>query len=197
MTTDKTLVQILPVEAWNELCCHYDRQTTRQPCFVELDCQTGTLTARYNPEIGNAIPCSVWHGHEQRWDIPCLTADAANELMDDITPLAQRVLDGYSSEWDGSNHVAHFTADAHAASEEIAETIDAINVSEDNGVSCWDAGDWLNSSTVDGLGADTDDDGVAALARQFETEAAEQNIVLRGTEEYLAGLRDAMRDSNA
>src|SRR5437764_9511873 len=73
---------------------HYQGELAPQPCLIALDLEDGELTARYNPEIGSGIPESVCHGRTLWWDIPCLTAESANELMDDIKPLAARELAG-------------------------------------------------------------------------------------------------------
>jgi hypothetical protein len=103
----------------NELHYHYEGQANAQSCYVELDCEQEVLTATYNSEIGNAVPFSFWHGHDQRWCIPCLNAPAANNLLQSIQPIAERVISGYESIWDGNNFIAKFTDDAQAAIEEI------------------------------------------------------------------------------
>jgi len=138
-------IRIIKLEAPNALHCHYDGQTSSQGCYIELDCEAGTLTASFNGEIGNAIPFSVYHGHDQWFSIPMLTGDAANELMSEIAPLAERVVDGYDCDWDGRNNVATFTDDAQAAIDEIREICDTIEVDELNGVQEYDASEWLNA----------------------------------------------------
>ena len=190
MTT--TTVEIRRVAEWDALHCNYQGQTERQGCYIELDCQTGLLTATYNAEIGNAIPFSVYHGHDRRWGIPCLIADAANDLLDEISPLAQRVLDGYTSEWDGNNHVARLSDDAQAAEDEIERLIDDLRVDETNGISDADAGEWL-TETDPAITAQTTDEEIAALAEQAEQDAAYERIVLIDAEGYLTRLRDEMR----
>lgn len=79
-------VSIQKINSADELHCHYDQQTSAQPCYVSLDCGTGELTASYNVEIGSAIPFSVYHGHVRRYGIPCLTPEAANDLLETIAP---------------------------------------------------------------------------------------------------------------
>jgi hypothetical protein len=176
----------------NELHRHYDRQTNAQGCYIELDCANDTLSASYNAEIGNAIPFSVYHGHDQRFGIPCLTGDAANSLIDDILPLAERVVAGYKSEWDGNNHVASFTDDAQAAIEEIEEKCNAIDADESNAVVEWDVGDWLDNGNQPD--ADTSDADLAQMVS--DSEPYEDNIVINGDiEEYYNRTRyEARRD---
>lgn len=137
-----TKIRIIPA---TQLHCHYAQQSSAQPCYIELDCAEGTLLASYNGEIGNAVPAAVYHGHEQRFGIPELTTEAADELMAEIAPIAERVVAGYESEWNGNNHVACFTDDALAAIDEITKICDAVEADESNSIQEWDAGDWLSS----------------------------------------------------
>jgi hypothetical protein len=127
-------LEIRRVEQWDALYRRYPGRPQPQPCYIELNCAFGVMQAEYDARI-TAVPMSVWHGHIRRYGIPCLTADAANELMDEIAPLAQQVLDGYESEWDGSNLIAAFDEDAQQAEERIAQIIDNLLVDDTNTVS--------------------------------------------------------------
>jgi hypothetical protein len=178
-------VRIIRVNG-NELHCHYSRQTSAQGCYVELDCKNETLSASYNAEIGNAIPFSVYHCHNQRWGIPALTESAANDLLDEILPLAERAVAGYESEWDGNNHVAKFDDDAQAALDEIAEICDAIEPDESNSLQEWDVGDWLDNG--DKPDAETSDDDLAKMVSDAEPD--DDNVVINGDiEEYFNEIR--------
>lgn len=174
----------------------YPGQTEAQGCHVELDCESGELTADYDTEIGNAVPMRVWHGHTQRWGIPALRGEACNELLEQLAPLAQRVCDGYRSEWDGSNHVARFDADAEAAREEIARLCERA---DDRDVLCvWDAADWYAAVGSRGqqraaLGitaATTDAELDAIVGREREQAASDGVDEVEGLRGYLTGLRD-------
>ena len=119
-------MQIKTVEG-KKLHHQYPGQTSPQPCYVELDCEAENLSADWNGELGNAVPLSVWHGHTRRWAIPALQAQAANSLLDEIAPLAQRVIDGYTSEWDGNNHVAGLrTPTIHSAPQKARWSKDCL-----------------------------------------------------------------------
>lgn len=192
-------IEIISVTG-NELFHHYRGQTSAQPCNVSLDCRSGKLCAEYNPEIGNAVPAAEYHGHVQTWRIPCLRERPANALLSDIEPLAARVVAGYSSEWDGSNHVAAFTGDAQEAIEAIDALCDAADPSD--GVRAWDAGDWLTASgntrreTVRaelGIAADTTDEELGGIEARVEEEATASGEVdvLTGTRSFLRALRDS------
>lgn len=183
----------------NELFRHYRGQTSAQPCNVSLDCRSGKLRAEYNPEIGNAIPAEEYHGHVQTWSIPCLRASAANALLAEIAPIAERVVAGYSREWDGSRYRAAFDEDAHSAIRDIESLCNAADPSD--AVKAWDAGDWLTASgntsrdavrAEFGITADTTDEGLGAIEARVEEEAAASGEadVLTGTTAFLRRLRD-------
>jgi hypothetical protein len=190
-----TKVEIRPVEGAADLFMHYQLQTQRQGCYIELDCRSGLLTAEYNSEISNAVPCTVWHGHDQRWPIPLLRGQSANALMDEIAPLAQAVLDGYASVWDGSNLVAHFSPTAQAAIEEIATLCSATEwMDAEHALSEYEAGDWLQECWRDHVRCDLTDDQLHTLAEDLESCALDEGVVLYGTEDYLAERRQILRD---
>lgn len=183
----------------------YSGQTQPQACFVELDCESGKLTARYNPEIGNAVPAHVWHGHTQRWPIPALRLEAAAKLLLDIGPLASRVVAGYLSEWDGSNHVAAFSNAAQDAMGEILSLCERVDAEDAERV--WDARDWLESGgraealsglAEIGLSAATTDEELSKLADRLEDDAREEGVdQLENTEGYLIAVRAEMKSDAA
>jgi hypothetical protein len=104
----------------------------------------GTLSCEYDPEIGGAVIEAVWNGRILRYAIPCLTAEAADRLMVEVTPLATRVMAGYEEEVVGADSFGHLSDDAKAATDEIEErcwedTGDLVQVAE--------AAEWLASKT--------------------------------------------------
>jgi hypothetical protein len=123
----------------------YPKRNAPQGAYIELDCKTGRLAADWNAEIGNAIPFSVHHGHDRRYSISSsMSATAINELLDELAPIAQRIIDGYDAKWDGNNNVAVLNEDAQAAETEL---IEAIGDEEDQPkIEVWDVQDWLFSN---------------------------------------------------
>ncbi len=102
----------------------YPIQCEPQGAYIEIDCANETISSSHNGEIGSAVPFSVWHGHDQRFSIsPYLTVDAINELIDEIAPLAQQVIEGYESIWNGNNHIASFSNKAEIALLSIDEAV--------------------------------------------------------------------------
>lgn len=189
-----TTVQIKTLINHAELAHRYPGQNQQQPCYIELDCKTGVLTACYNSEIGTTIPFSVYHGHDIRWSIPCLIADTANELLAEIAPQSQTILDGYTSEWDGHNHVAHFTTDA----QEAKDTIERLCYNYDGTNECVqiiDAGDYFYEVHPElGLTADIDDESLESIAALQDSEALVEGYVLDGTIEWLTEKREALKN---
>lgn len=199
-TTPETAITITPVEG-DELHHQYPGQTAPQDCYVQLVCETGELSASYNGEIGNAVPVGVWHRRVRRWTIPALTESAANALLEEIAPLAERVVAGYSEVWDGSNHVGEFDADADAAVEAIARLCDR-DWSEGEVIAVWNAADYLgNIGSVQAqaralkVTTTTTDDELDTIAEETEAEAAP--AVVNGVRKHLERLRDELRGSDA
>jgi len=136
------MITIDPVRG-AELLCRYPRQSEPQPCYLSLDCETQRIWCTYDAEIGNAVPTHVWHRRTLRWSIPPLTAEAANDLMERVRPLAAQIVAGYEAVWDGSNHVGRYTADAEAAIEQIERICDGP-WDETDVIESWDTEDWLS-----------------------------------------------------
>lgn len=108
--------------------CKYDSQHDVQSAYVELDCRNEKLYSTYDSSIGYSVPLSVWHNRELRFGIsPYLKIDAINALLDEIAPLAQRVIDGYEEEWDGSNYIGMYTDDAEEAKSAIESLCDSAD----------------------------------------------------------------------
>lgn len=118
-------------------------QSSPNPAFLELDCGTGGLHLDWNASPG-MTPMNVWHGHALRWSVPpYLTQEQCDALLADETvrTLAARITAGYSSEWDGSNHVGRLTADASDAQDSMDSYLQANYQVGDAEV--WLAADYL------------------------------------------------------
>lgn len=205
MTTEtESAVTIVEVED-NALHRQYAGQNRPQPCHVSLDCANGRLTAEYDPEIG-AVPFSVCYGHVQRWSIPALTADAANGLLAEILPFAERMVAGYERVWDGNNHVAVFSDDADEADDAIISLCDRARADADehSTVQAWDASEWFGgignaAAQCEALKitAETTDDELRTIADAADVEAADDDDVdvLNGTLRHMEWLREKAIDA--
>lgn len=115
----------IPVRRISDYRYTFPGQYREQNAFFELDTQTGKVNAMHNPEIGNAIPFSVYHGIDRRYSFnPYIKMRTVNDLGKKLIPLFQRVINGTSIEWDGSNNIAILSEDAHAAEMEICNMIE-------------------------------------------------------------------------
>ena len=169
------------------LFCLYRGQQSTQGTYVELNCRDGLLRADYNPVIGSGGPRAGWHGHDRRYSIPLLQMDTVNVLMEEILPLAQRVVDGYEAVWDGHNYIAQLSEDTMDAEDEIERVISYYEADLHWG----DASDWLydiRSEIIERLrsGAATIDQ----LIDEYQGIGFEDDPILTGLRphiEYLAG----------
>lgn len=180
-----------------ELHCRYPREHKPQKCFVELDVRTGDLSAEYNGEIGNAVPFDVHNCHRLRWSIPALRDEAANALLAEIAPLAERLVAGASEHWDGSNAVSLLDADAKMARGEIERICERAG-GEGSELVVWDAADWFAplgsrhaQATELGIVATTTDAELSDIAAR-ELAKADGVDEIEDCEEYLAKIRDGV-----
>lgn len=204
MTETALSVQHLDTDHATTLWHRYEQQREMQPCHLLLDLEDGTFTADYNPELEprSSSPASVWLGRELWWQIPCLTAAGANELLDELAPLAVRVLAGASIEWDGSNSRGYLDTDADAASKQIAARCGSIDALDLPHVAEVDAGDWFAGIDL-GVTADTTDTELSALADQLADEATQagtgghpaERVVVWGLDEFLQSERSTAREA--
>lgn len=207
-------VRIIECTDPTELFRHYQGQSEPQGAYIELDTQDGTLHATYNSEIGNAVPFSVYHGLDRQYGIPILTADAANRVMQEIAPLADRIIAGTKAEWDGNNTVAILDDDALAAEEELEEHLGLP--SQDHGyrggpnqgfpesdlVGVWDIDGATNGLEVDeyGITADTTDTRLDEIEKEILSDlvaCGESPVaVCHGLDDYLRELRDDLAEDD-
>lgn len=110
------VVFVSPPAALHE---HYLGEINPQGVFIRLDLEDGELSAGPDEVVGTGVSGAEFWGRTRRYRIPALTADVANALLEELTPLAQRVLDDSEVEWDGDNWVAALGPDARDAEEEI------------------------------------------------------------------------------
>lgn len=198
-------VTITPCTEPAELHRHYPGQTEPQDCFIALDIRDGHMWADYNPEVGNGVPADVWHGLVRRYDIPPLTAQAANRVMEEIRPLAERIFTDSEEVWDGSNHVARLGDDAVAAEEEI---LARFGEDPEDRQDAWDPADLVSVWDIDGatnggeaeeygITAATTDERLAEIEEQIRHDLAgisdSDVVVLDGVDDYLEQLRDDQR----
>lgn len=174
ITTDNLSGALYP------LYCRYPGQTAPQPAYVELDTETGELSADYDGEIGPAVPAAVYEGRVRRYQVP--KPDAwrladIESLLAEIAPLAERVIDAG-------------TEDLHKIECEIEAMIEDMQPRRGDIVGVWQAADWLDGVDVAqeyGIGSHTTEAELEAIAAQIEAETEADGVQLEGVLEYLEG----------
>lgn len=193
-------VRIEKLEAFDALYCRFPTQTERQPCRLNFNPDLGLMWCDYAPSIGGGTTAERFHGMILYVEIPCINADAANRLMEEAAGLAETVMDGWRSFWNGSNLVGQLNASAQAAFGEIERLCAEENFAE---------GDYLMPEQISapewfvdgptGVTADTTD---AELRSMVEVEVGfalrEANGLLLDHDDvlqYLTAARDKARET--
>lgn len=166
----------------------YPSQSNAQNAFIQLDCRNEVLRAGYNPEIGSGVPFDVHYGHLRRYDVPAdVNGESLKEFMNsvEVKELCERVIDGYSSEWNGNNHVAELDDDAQEAEAELEELVENAFDYEGDRIAVWDIGEWLDAG-FDDVDAYTSDAELEETVEFIVSDADDQNVELEGdVEQYL------------
>lgn len=199
-------ITIVRVGGDSDLHHKYPSEREPQPCHAWLDCRADTLSASYDAGIGTAVTQDVYYGHTQRWAIPALRAGAANKLLEELAPLAERIVAGYSRKPRRNGDCeADFDDDADAAIQEAAELCTRCFDDDVNRIVAWDAGEWYAALGDDdmqrrelGITRETTDEELAAIVEREVAAADEQDVdVLDGLEGYLKRLRERATSPDA
>lgn len=180
---------------------HYRGQTNPQRAEIVLDCEHEILTAGYATEIGSGMPARRYYNREIAWTIPHLRTTALKNLMDEIAPLAEIILDGYTEKYDrNNNHIGVLDDDAENAYNAIENIINSHRVNDSGYLRVWSASDFYGSLTDEmaasmlGVRPDSTDEDLADMNVLSLSGDEDEVDVLTGTTEYLQGLRDHLRD---
>lgn len=196
------MVRIVPCTSKTELYREYPSETYPQPAYIELQLRTGCMNADWNAVIGGSVPADVYYGFERRYPIPILTGPAANSLMQELAPLADRILADWEENFNGETKRAVLGDDAEAAEQEILarvgfESPAEKTFGEDQLVFVVDIDSAINGYEAEEFGITAETTGarleeiakeiIEGLADSFDREADE--IVVEGLDEHLKELR--------
>lgn len=189
---------------------HYAGEEHPQPCYIELDTRDGEMLATWDHAVdGGGVPAPVVHGLVRRWGIPILTAEAANRIMHELHPYAERIVADSAQVWDGSNHIAQLGDDAHAAEAEIRRMLGDDEDCEpsiyDPGadtVTAWDADGAIYGDEVAeyGITSQTSDERLDEICESIRAQLAEVSetgavILDDSVRDHLYELRDELAES--
>lgn len=178
-TATQVQVQQEPFAA-DAMYCRYPRQDAAQDGIVEFNMQTGKLSVGYNPEIGNAIPMDVYDGRVIRWYCAPVQGDNIADMLAEIAPHAQAMLDASHGRADEAMAVHGY------ADEAITEIVDRY--SEIAPVVEYAAADWYGYESPDVVdiarsgGAEAVE---AWLDAQYEQDGSERAPFLYGREAFI------------
>ena len=103
----------------NSRAFKYEGQSNPQERFFEVFA-AGRVEVDVNSEIGNAVPCKVWHGEIRRYTIPSsYTRKDIETFYSAHRALFEKVVNGLSIEWNGSNNAGVLSDAATQAEDEI------------------------------------------------------------------------------
>lgn len=190
---ERMSIQIVKAERDDEL--FFEMESGAAPTYLEVDLPGREVSVGYH--AGNGTPGQVWHGYTRRYDIPLLTADAVNRLMEQVAPLAERMCNDWRENIGrGGRAEAVLGADGRAAESELIATLpDENTVDPADKIDAWDAANLFIGNEVDeyGITERTSDEELEQIAEQMleqvRSSSASGVVVAPGLEEYLRDLR--------
>lgn len=106
---------------WNR----YPGQCQAQPAYLQIS-ESGDIYCDWSGELGNAIPFRVYNNIDIRFRISNrLDQYQIDDLIAQVTPLAKKLLENTSIEWDGNNNRRKFRShDALSTLQKIQDICD-------------------------------------------------------------------------
>lgn len=196
----KMNIQITKVDRDDEL--FFEMESGAAPTYLDVDLPGREVSVGYH--AGNGTPGRVWHGFIRRYDIPLLTADAANRLMERIAPLAERMCVDWSEEIGRSGRAeAVLGADGRAAEAELIATLPGDeDVDPEDVIDVWDAANLFvgNEAEEYGITKRTSDEELERIATQMLDEVRSSSasgvVVAPGLTDCLRDLRDELGEQD-
>jgi hypothetical protein len=180
-----------------ELFRLYDGEQRPQATYIELHLVAGTLTAEYHAPVSPAgAPIGVRTGHIRRYPLPILTATAANRVLDDIAPLAERILADWTEVGADADPSAVLGRDAEDAETEIRRALD-VDYPDSDMVAVWSVADLDPDMEIAVTAATTDEQLAeieAGILRDLSATSDSGAVVVPDLAQHLQRLRDRAQD---
>lgn len=159
------------------LYCQYSGQFNPQPVYLVIDPEDETIRMNYDREIGGGVPDSVANGELLRYYLDGVPAVAeANDIMEQVRPIAERIAAGHFVEWDGRNWVGSLSDEAREAEEELKEELEGLSMSLDE-QKVWDW-EYCDMSTSDLDRGDVSDKELFEEVDEMEAYAESEGAVI-------------------
>ena len=177
-------------------------QIDPQPVHIEINPAERTMTAAYNPEIGDTVPVDVWHGVRLRIaGSRYMTGADWVALLNDakVLSLAAEICDGHEVYWDNGNRRGRLTEDAQLAYKELEHRITYWGgcgpCPESDNFNVCAPDEWIPSLDYTGITADTADAEITKLAAEYVANAERDMTLIDGDmADWLTELRRRLRD---
>lgn len=188
----------------SHLHLHYHQETDSQPVYIELHLEQGWMQVRVDT-LDRVASQEVDAGIVRRYLIPELTEDAVTALMEELLPLAQRVVDGSRVVWDNDygDNVGRLDADADLAEEQIRDLIPLEDEVEGSDVvTVWDVDSATNGEERGeyGITASTSELRLAEIEQAILSDLAgvseSDEVICDGLLEHLMDLREEAADES-
>jgi hypothetical protein len=172
---DYTLAQMVGRPDWDLYICA-NIQGMALTWHTRLEASEGEVSMREH------------RGHEINYRVSIMSVSDAEGLMRDLVTALKPRMDAYTSEWDGSNHVAKFPGldEDEYSSDPGQDVVDGFEPGPTGGL--WDAADWLFGSDLQ-VDIDTTNEEIAQMAKSLQAEAHDDGVHLYDVDEYLESLR--------
>lgn len=195
-------MKVESIEKFDELYYRFTERSAPQPGHVVLDPENSVLWVQCDLTAGpgGRAPLEAMGGQRRRyplWEEAPPTGRAANALLEQLAPLATRMVAGWRVERRQGIRVGVLDEDAERAEEELEEEVSRISSSwqEEDLVASLEAGQWFESSPPE-VKTTSSDEELVALRDQFEGEALEKGIILEGVLRFLQELRKELRQND-
>jgi hypothetical protein len=152
----------------------------QMPIRLVLDWEAGEIYTKTH-DYSQGIPALEWNGTRTALALPPHT-DALRLkewVKTTILSTVNKIEEGYTSRFDGSNLKGEFTEEAYSLLEDLkywVYSMEGIPVLESGGL--WNTDEWLSDVANEKVKPDSTDEELEKWAKDWEEEAEYENIVL-------------------
>lgn len=184
-----------------ELLPLYADDRRKQELHIDID-HDGTVSLLVKSYYGgDGVPMDVWHRKTLRYTVatgpvvvhlPSLRSDLEDGGR--LAKLIDRIIDGHSTRWDGSNTVGCLTDDASNASQDLEHAFGRGFDYIDTSAEIWNEVEYIYDEARSLITADTTDEEIDAYLADVRESAQNNLVYLSGdAKDWLVELRNEKR----